>query len=146
MRSFQEKESRYYLLVGRLSTINRRSCARHFARAERTISRRCRFARIVCSPVKIAYSAKPKSILIEVLPFACSDPAPVYIGDGIAEELTNALAPLEVLRVVPRTSSFRQRGIDPVREGKVLGVDRVITGCDSIRAGTACVLIRGFRN
>ena len=113
---------------------------------ERTISRRCRFARIVCSPVKIAYSAKPKSILIEVLPFACSDPAPVYIGDGIAEELTNALAPLEVLRVVPRTSSFRQRGIDPVREGKVLGVDRVITGCDSIRAGTACVLIRGFRN
>ena len=49
---------------------------------------------------------------IAVLPFAnmSADPEQEYFCDGLAEELIDALARLEGLRVVSRTSSFQFRG------------------------------------
>jgi TolB-like protein len=69
---------------------------------------------------------------IAVLPFANMSPDPenAYFGDGLAEELINALAQIRGLRVASRTSSFRFRGGDvDVREiGERLNVAHVLEG------------------
>ncbi len=58
------------------------------------------------------------------------DPENEYFSDGLAEELLSALAKLEGLRVVARTSSFRFRGRDlDIRDvGKQLNVSSVLEG------------------
>jgi len=69
---------------------------------------------------------------IAVLPFAnmSADPENDYFGDGLAEEIISALAKLESLRVVARTSAFSFKGKDAdIPEiGKKLGVETVLEG------------------
>ena len=74
--------------------------------------------------------ALPRSIA--VLPFAnlSRDSASEYFGDGISEEILNALAQLPDLRVTARTSAFQFRGKDvDLREvGRRLDVTTVLEG------------------
>src|SRR5437773_9629419 len=53
-----------------------------------------------------------------------------YFGDGIAEEILNALAKVDALHVAARTSSFAFRGtsIDVREIGRRLGVDALLEG------------------
>jgi TolB-like protein/Flp pilus assembly protein TadD/predicted Ser/Thr protein kinase len=69
---------------------------------------------------------------IAVLPFVNMSPDPdnEYFGDGLAEELINALTQLKGLRVAARTSAFTFRGREvDIREiGKRLDVNAVLEG------------------
>ena len=69
---------------------------------------------------------------IAVLPFVnlSADPDNQFFSDGLAEDLTGALARLAPLRVAASTSSFRFRGRDmDVREvGRDLGVETILEG------------------
>jgi TolB-like protein/Tfp pilus assembly protein PilF len=69
---------------------------------------------------------------IAVLPFANMSPDPEnqYFGDGLAEELINALAQISGLRVASRTSAFRFRGedVDICEIGEKLNVHTVLEG------------------
>jgi TolB-like protein/Flp pilus assembly protein TadD len=69
---------------------------------------------------------------IAVLPFTnmSPDPEQEYFGEGIAEELINALAQFEGLRVAARTSAFqfRGKGEDLRRIAHELKVETVLTG------------------
>jgi serine/threonine-protein kinase len=69
---------------------------------------------------------------IAVLPFdnMSPDPENAYFGDGLAEELINALTHLKGLRVAARTSAFRFRGreIDIREIGRNLNVRTVLEG------------------
>ena len=69
---------------------------------------------------------------VAVLPFADLSPGQDqgYLCDGLAEELTHALAQMGGLRVAARTSSFRFRSVkSDVRDiGKQLGVSAVLEG------------------
>jgi TolB-like protein/Tfp pilus assembly protein PilF/predicted Ser/Thr protein kinase len=69
---------------------------------------------------------------VAVLPFADMSPAKDqdYFGEGLAEELIHALARVQGLRVVARTSAFALKGMRlDVREiGKTLGVRAVLEG------------------
>ena len=69
---------------------------------------------------------------VAVLPFVDMSPAKdqEYLGDGIAEELINALVRVRDLRVVARTSAFAFKGANvDVREiGHKLDVDTVLEG------------------
>lgn len=69
---------------------------------------------------------------IAVLPFVnlTGDPADEYFGDGLAEELLNALVQVEGLRVAARTSSFQYKGqaLDIRRIAEDLGVSSVLEG------------------
>jgi serine/threonine-protein kinase len=80
----------------------------------------------------VASAAAPQPKSIAVLPFAnlSSDPENEYLADGIAEEIINALAKLEGLRVAARTStlSFRGQHIDVRRAGAQLNVATVLEG------------------
>lgn len=69
---------------------------------------------------------------IAVLPFAnmSGDPENEYFGDGLAEELLNALAGIEGLKVAARTSAFAFKGanVDVRVIGDTLGVATVLEG------------------
>lgn len=69
---------------------------------------------------------------IAVLPFAnmSADPDNEYFSDGLAEDLINALAQIEGLQVVARTSAFQFKGraLDVRELGKRLGVDTILEG------------------
>ena len=69
---------------------------------------------------------------IAVLPFADMSPHKdqEYLCEGIAEEILNALATLEGLRVAARTSAFQFRGhdVDVRRIGETLNVSSVLEG------------------
>lgn len=69
---------------------------------------------------------------IAVLPFTnmSGDPDNEYFSDGLAEELINALAGVEDLKVAGRTSSFAFRGqnLDLRMIGDTLGVETVLEG------------------
>jgi TolB-like protein/Flp pilus assembly protein TadD/predicted Ser/Thr protein kinase len=69
---------------------------------------------------------------VAVLPFVNMSPDPEneYFGDGLAEELINALTQLKGLHVAARTSAFIFRGRETdIREiGKKLGVRAVLEG------------------
>jgi adenylate cyclase len=69
---------------------------------------------------------------IAVLPFVDLSPGgdQAYFGDGVAEELLDALARIEGLRVPSRTSSFsfRGRSVDMREVGQVLDVQAVLEG------------------
>lgn len=80
---------------------------------------------------------------IAVLPFADMSPEgdQAYFGDGLAEELLDALANVEGLVVAARTSSFRFRGeeVDIGDVARQLGVQTVLEG--SVRSGGGRVKI-----
>ena len=69
---------------------------------------------------------------IAVLPFAnlSADPENEYFGDGLAEEILNALTAIRGLTVIARTSAFAFKGkSDDVRKiGETLGVGTVLEG------------------
>ena len=73
---------------------------------------------------------------IAVLPFVDMSPdrAQEYFAEGMAEEIIHALARIEGVRVVARTSSFalKARGLDVREIGRVLNVENVLEG--SVRA------------
>jgi TolB-like protein/Flp pilus assembly protein TadD len=88
-----------------------------------------------------AANASPPSVA--VLPFADMSPGKdqEYLGDGIAEEIINALTRVEGLMVVGRTSSFSFKGKrDDLREvGRKLGAGVVLEG--SVRSAGSRVRI-----
>lgn len=69
---------------------------------------------------------------IAVLPFVnrSSDPENEYFSDGITEEIITALAKVEGLRVISRTSSFSFKGknVDARAIGKQLEVQSILDG------------------
>lgn len=69
---------------------------------------------------------------IAVLPFAnlSDDPENEYFGDGLAEELLNALSGIEGLKVAARTSAFALKNttLDVRAIGDTLGVATVLEG------------------
>ena len=69
---------------------------------------------------------------IAVLPFVdlTAGQADAYLGQGLAEELLNALAQFPALRVAARTSAFAvaEDGLDLREVGEVLGVAHVLEG------------------
>jgi TolB-like protein len=69
---------------------------------------------------------------IAVLPFVnmSEDPDNQYFSDGLADELINALAGVEDLKVAGRTSSFslRDQNLDLRTIGDTLGVEAVLEG------------------
>jgi serine/threonine-protein kinase len=73
---------------------------------------------------------------IAVLPFADMSPERTqeYFAEGMAEEIIHALARIEGLRVVARTSSFavKGKGLDVREIGRMLNVGNVLEG--SVRA------------
>ncbi len=73
---------------------------------------------------------------IAVLPFADMSPdrTQEYFAEGMAEEIIHALARIEGVRVVARTSSFavKGKGLDVREIGRVLNVGTVLEG--SVRA------------
>jgi serine/threonine-protein kinase len=74
--------------------------------------------------------SNPRSLA--VLPFTDMSPERdhEYFGDGLAEEITTALASVEGLEVVPRTSAFRFKGerVDLGTIASELGVDALLQG------------------
>jgi serine/threonine protein kinase len=70
------------------------------------------------------------SLVVLPLHNASNDPATDYLSDGIAETLINSLAQLRKIRVIPRTLSFRHRGlnVDPLAIGREFGARAVLTG------------------
>jgi adenylate cyclase len=87
------------------------------------------------APATSSYSAvgKPRDRKsIAVLPFVDMSPdgSQAYFGDGIAEEIINALTRIEDLKVLARTSSFAFKGRDEqVQEiGAQLGVGTLLEG------------------
>jgi len=80
--------------------------------------------------------AVPASVV--VLPFAdmSADGDQAFFGDGMTEEIINALARLPDLRVVARTSAFAFKGKDAdIRSiGEQLGVRNVVEGACAGRA------------
>jgi adenylate cyclase len=86
--------------------------------------------------------AAPRSAVydsIAVLPFAnlSGDPQDDYFGDGLAEELLNALSGIEGLKVAARTSAFALRGsqVDVRTIGDTLRVATVLEGSVRRSAG-----------
>jgi len=69
---------------------------------------------------------------VAVLPFVNlgGDPANDYFGDGITEEILNALAQLPGLQVAARTSAFQFKGkqLDLRDVGRQLGVAKILEG------------------
>ncbi len=83
--------------------------------------------------------AQPRPPSVAVLPFVdmSADKSQEFFGEGIAEELIHALARIQGLRVVARTSAFalKDKGLDVREIGRMLNVGAVLEG--SIRvAGT----------
>ena len=80
------------------------------------------------SPISTAQHANS----IAVLPFTnmSNDDENEYFCDGLAEELLNALAKIEDLRVAARTSSFSFRGknLEVSQIGKILNVKTILEG------------------
>ena len=79
-----------------------------------------------------ATDAEEREASVAVLPFVnmSSDPDQEFFGDGMAEELINALTRIEGLRVIARTSAFSFKGTkaDIATIGERLGVAAVVEG------------------
>jgi len=81
---------------------------------------------------------EPRMALVAVLPFRerSESEAGDYFGEGMAEEILNALASIGCMRVVARTSAFQFRTEDAVaRAREQLGITAAVTGTIR-RAGT----------
>lgn len=70
--------------------------------------------------------------VLAVLPFdnLSDDPAMGYVGDGVADEILQAIARRSTIRAIGRTSSFQFRGADKnvARIGEALGATHVLDG------------------
>jgi TolB-like protein len=81
----------------------------------------------------------PESKAIAVLPFADMSPGREYeyFGDGLADEITTALASMGGLNVVPRTSSFRFRDerVDLETIASELGAGPILQGSVRVSGG-----------
>jgi serine/threonine protein kinase len=79
---------------------------------------------------------QPRVPSVAVLPFVdmSAEKNQEFFGEGIAEELIHALARIQGLRVVARTSAFalKDKGLDVREIGRILNVDAVLEG--SVRA------------
>jgi serine/threonine-protein kinase len=77
-------------------------------------------------------SQRPVGPSIVVLPFAnmSRDPDDEYFGDGLAEEIINALAQIPGLKVIARTSAFAFKGqnTDVRKIAEAVGVTTVLEG------------------
>jgi TolB-like protein/class 3 adenylate cyclase/Flp pilus assembly protein TadD len=86
---------------------------------------------VIPSPEQVGGKAGAEKS-IAVLPFInmSADPENEYFSDGISEEILNALAKVDGLRVTARTSSFQFKGTkEDVRQiGFKLGVSSVLEG------------------
>lgn len=84
-----------------------------------------------------------KTLSIAVLPFADMSPdnSQEYFGDGIAEEILNALARINNLLVISRTSSFefKNKNSDIRKIGDILGVNYILEG--SIRKDSETIRV-----
>lgn len=80
---------------------------------------------------------------LAVLPLlnASNDPNNEYLSDGITESIINSLSQLPRLRVVPRSTVFRYKGleVDPQEVGRELGVRAVFTG-RAVQVGDTLVI------
>jgi serine/threonine-protein kinase len=80
---------------------------------------------------------------LAVLPLinASNDPNNEYLSDGITESIINSLTQLPRLRVVPRSTVFRYKGVevDPQEVGRELGVRAVLTG-RAVQVGDTLVI------
>jgi adenylate cyclase len=89
--------------------------------------------------------ALPDKPSIAVLPFQnmSGDPEQEYFGDGMVEEITNALSRFKWLFVIARNSSFTFKGkaVDVKEVGRRLGVRYVLEG--SVRKAAGKVRITG---
>ncbi len=101
------------------------------------------------SPAKLIEPAPPLALpdkpSIAVLPFQnmSGDPEQEYFADGMAEDITTALARVKWLFVIARNSSFAYKGkaIDIKQVGRELGVRYVLEG--SVRKAGNKVRITG---
>ena len=86
----------------------------------------------VSRALKTAPAAPAAGPSIAVLPFQnlSADPENEFFGDGLAEEIINALSHIDGLRVAARTSSFsfKARGADLAEIGAKLRVSTVLDG------------------
>jgi serine/threonine-protein kinase len=75
-------------------------------------------------------AAASASKRVGVLPFESrnSDTSDAYLADGMATDLTTALAELQNLRVVSRSSAFAFRGQTAKAAGTALGADAIVEG------------------
>ena len=89
-------------------------------------------AKVSVSQPSLNSAANPKHDSIAVLPFVnlSADPDNEYFADGITEEIINALAQIEQLHVVARSSAFSFKGkhADPRDVGRQLNVGRILEG------------------
>jgi len=89
-------------------------------------------AKVRVSTDQARHRERAEDVSIAVLPFVNLDGTPhsEYFGDGLAEELINALSKLERVRVVARTSafSFKGRPVDVRDIADRLGVNHVLEG------------------
>jgi len=88
---------------------------------------------VLADPTALAAPAGTESFSsVAVLPFInmSADPEDEYFSDGITEEIINALAQLEDLRVAARTSSFAFKGPSPdiAEVATKLNVETVLEG------------------
>jgi adenylate cyclase len=83
------------------------------------------------SKEKMAFPLPDKPSIV-VLPFVnmSDDPQQEFFGDGLAEEIINALAKLSQIFVIARNSSFTYKGktVDLKQVGRELGVKYVMEG------------------
>lgn len=86
---------------------------------------------------------------IAILPFLnlSGDPSSEYLGDGISEEVTEALSQAAGLRVVARTSAFQFKGknVDIREIGQRLGAAAVLEGSIAKRGGDLHVVAQLIR-
>ena len=77
-----------------------------------------------------ASAAAEKSIAVLPLFNMGGDAKDGYLGDGISEEVLNALSKLHGLKVIGRASSFqfRERDVDAAKVGHALNVRSLLTG------------------
>ncbi len=86
----------------------------------------------VPTPPPDAAGDPPARVTVAVLPFVNMSPEPDqdYFCDGITEEIINALASVDSLSVVARTSAFQFKGkaMDLREVGRLLGANVVVEG------------------
>ena len=96
-----------------------------------------------------ALPTSSESRSIAVLPFTDMSPERdhEYFGDGLAEEITTALASVEGLEVVPRTSAFRFKGerVDLKTIASELGSDLLLQGSVRVSDGKLRVQVQLIR-
>ena len=81
--------------------------------------------------VRIPKTSRTRGRSLAVLPLInTAGPALDYVADGITESIINSLSQLGTVRVVPRSLTFRYKGlqVDPATVGAALNVRTILTG------------------